>query len=79
MAKKPSLTEALTTAKTEEHSAPTSEKHAKSRVGKKLIAGHFDPTVHRQLKQLSVNQGISIQALLGEALSDLFEKHGVAE
>lgn len=83
MAKKPSLTEALTTAgkteKTEAHSAPTPEKHTKSRVGKKLIAGHFDPAIHQQLKQLSVNQNTSIQALLGEALNDLFEKHGVAE
>lgn len=81
MAKKPSLTEALNTAgkteKNEAHTAPTPEKQTRSRVGKKLIAGHFDPEVHRQLKQLSVNQNISIQALLGEALTDLFAKHNV--
>ena len=85
MAKKPSLTEALNTAgKTEarpiEHTAlkETAPKTSgSSRAGKKLIAGHFDPAIHRQLKQLSVNADTSIQALLAEALDDLFQKHNV--
>lgn len=89
MAKKPSLTEALNTAgktaekpveqKTQPKTSPSpTSTTAPSRVGKKLIAGHFDPAVHRQLKQLSVNENTSIQDLLGEALSDLFQKHGVS-
>lgn len=85
MAKKPSLTEALNTAgKTEahpsEHTAPketTPKTSGSSRAGKKLIAGHFDPAIHRQLKQLSVNVDTSIQDLLAEALDDLFQKHKV--
>ncbi|MCE2403268.1 hypothetical protein J4G08_20625 [Candidatus Poribacteria bacterium] len=90
MAKKPSLTEALNSAgKTAEQSAKSAtqektkseksgeRKSGSSRAGKKLIAGHFDPDVHRQLKQLSVNANTSIQDLLAEALNDLFQKHGL--
>lgn len=46
-----------------------------SRVGKKIIAGHFDPAVVRQMKMLAMDNDSSIQALLAEALNDLFEKH----
>jgi hypothetical protein len=86
MAKKPSLSEALNTAgkttdKPVEHTTPQKTKSEKtsgsSRIGKKLIAGHFDPDVHRQLKQLSVSADTSIQDLLAEALDDLFQKHGL--
>ena len=83
MAKKPSLSEALNTAgKTEEQSVKRTipkesapKTSGSSRAGKKLIAGHFDPDVHRQLKQLSVSADTSIQDLLAEALNDLFQKH----
>ncbi|UFP97293.1 hypothetical protein ISF26_24520 (plasmid) [Gloeobacter morelensis MG652769] len=47
-----------------------------SRVGKKAITGHFDPAVSRQLKQLALDRQTSVQALMAEALNDLFEKHG---
>jgi len=85
MAKKPSLTDALNTAGKstqqeplpEKSPEPTPSKAVGSRVGKRLIAGHFDPAVHRQLKQLSVDANTSIQNLLAEALDDLFQKHGV--
>ena len=86
MAKKPSLSEALNTAgkttdKPVERTTPQKTKSEKtsgsSRIGKKLIAGHFDPDVHRQLKQLSVSADTSIQDLLAEALDDLFQKHGL--
>ena len=86
MARKPSLTEALNSAgkngdkpTTQNTSQKTkSEKTSgSSRIGKKLIAGHFDPDVHRQLKQLSVSADTSIQDLLAEALDDLFQKHGL--
>jgi predicted GNAT superfamily acetyltransferase len=46
-----------------------------SRVGKKPIAGFFDPAVLRQLKQMALDQDSSIQDLMREALNDLFEKH----
>ena len=48
-----------------------------SRAGKKVVAGHFDPAVIRQLKVLAMDNDSSIQALLAEALNDLFEKHSL--
>jgi hypothetical protein len=47
-----------------------------SRMGKKTIAAHFDPAVSRQLKQLGLDRDTSTQALLREALNDLFTKYG---
>jgi hypothetical protein len=47
-----------------------------SRVGKKTVAAHFDPAVSRQLKQLGLDHDTSTQALLREALNDLFTKYG---
>jgi hypothetical protein len=47
-----------------------------SRVGKKTIAGHFDPAVSRQLRRLALEEDSSVQELLREALNDLFRKKG---
>jgi hypothetical protein len=47
-----------------------------SRAGKRLIAGHFDPKVAKQLKLLAVEEDTSIQALLEQALDLLFVKKG---
>ena len=47
-----------------------------SRQGKKTIAGHFDPAVSRQLKEIALAEDSSVQALLCEALNDLFTKRG---
>lgn len=80
MKKKTSLEEAMGNAgknKEKLEKAILTSAASSSRVGKKLIAGHFEPEVHKQLKQLSVNEDTSIQDLLGEALNDLFKKHGV--
>ena len=46
-----------------------------SRQGKKMISGHFDKDVHRQLKMLALEKDTSIQSLLGEALNALFERN----
>ena len=46
-----------------------------SRQGKKAITGHFDPAVSRQLKQIALDHDTTVQALLAEALNDLFEKY----
>jgi hypothetical protein len=40
------------------------------------IAGHFDPAVGKQLRQLALDNDTTVQALLEEALNDLFLKHG---
>ena len=47
-----------------------------SRVGKKTIAGHFDPAVSTQLKQIGLERDRSTQNLLREAINDLFVKYG---
>jgi len=49
---------------------------APSREGKKAITGFFDPAVSRQLKQIALEEDSNIQALLREALNDLFIKRG---
>ena len=46
-----------------------------SRQGKKMISGHFDKDVHRQLKILAIEKDTSIQKLLSEALNALFERN----
>ena len=43
-----------------------------SRVGKKTVAAHFDPVVSKQLKPIGLERDCSMQALLREALNDLF-------
>lgn len=47
-----------------------------SRVGKKTVAGHFDPAVSKQLRQIGIDRDRSAQDLLREALNDLFTKYG---
>jgi hypothetical protein len=49
---------------------------APSRVGKKTVAAHFDPAVSKQLKHLGLERDTSTQALLREAINDLFNKYG---
>ena len=44
--------------------------------GSVKIAGHFSQAVHRQLRMLGATQGRTVQSLLGEALNELFGKHG---
>ena len=46
-----------------------------SRQGKKMISGHFDKNVHRQLKMLALEKETSIQNLLSQALNALFERN----
>ena len=57
--------------------SPSSETSylAPSRRGKKAVTGHFDPVVSRQLKQIALDHDTTVQALLAEALNDLFEKY----
>ena len=50
-----------------------------SRAGKASVTGYFAPEVRRQLRRLAADKDTTIQALLGEALNDLFAKHGMPE
>jgi hypothetical protein len=78
--KKPTLAAALkahtelpsSDADTEERR--TSSLQPPSRQGKKTIAGHFDPVVSRQLREIALAEDSSVQELLREALNDLFIK-----
>jgi len=50
--------------------------YAATRVGKKKITAAVDPAVHKQLKSLAVERDTTTEALLTEAIADLFAKHG---
>jgi hypothetical protein len=56
--------------------APPAKFFRPSRDGRRLIAGHFDPKVARQLKLLAAEEDTTVQALLEEALDLLFVKKG---
>jgi hypothetical protein len=47
-----------------------------SREGQRLIAGHFDPKIAKQLRMLAVEEDTTVQVLLEEALNLLFLKKG---
>lgn len=49
---------------------------APARIGKKAISGYFSPEVSRGLHMLGLEQGLSLQALMGEAFDDLMRKYG---
>ena len=46
-----------------------------SRRNTRAIAGHFDPAVWKQLRQLGTEREASTQQLLREALNELFVKY----
>ena len=50
-----------------------------SRAGKASVTAYFAPTVRRQLRRLAADRDTTLQALLGEAVNDLFAKHGLPE
>jgi len=79
--KKTSLAGAMTSASNPAKTAietklvpPTTERPP-SRQGKKAISGFFDPAVSKQIKQLALDEDSTVQALLAEALNDLFVKY----
>jgi hypothetical protein len=49
------------------------------RARKSNVTGYFDPAVKRQLRLLAADRDTTIQALLAEALNDLFARYGKAE
>ena len=60
-------------------SEPSARATQPGRVGKVSVTGYFEPEVRRQLKRLAADNDTTVQALLGEALNDLFAKHGLPE
>jgi hypothetical protein len=47
-----------------------------SRVGKKLLSGHFEAPVVRALKTIALEQDTTVQSLLARAINDFLEKNG---
>jgi hypothetical protein len=41
------------------------------------VGGYYDPTVSQALKMLALKQGTTVQALIGRALNDLLDRHGM--
>jgi hypothetical protein len=60
------------------HAPRKSKTQRPSRIGTKLVAGHFDPKVARQLRIIAAEEDTTVQALLEEALDLLFIKKGKA-
>ena len=70
VAQRPALPHASESA----NAAPTTS--AKARDGKKPVMGYYSPQVRRTLHQLALDEGTSIQALMGEALDLLMRARG---
>ena len=47
-----------------------------SRQGKKALTGYFHPEVIRQLKMMAAAEDKTMQALMSEAINELFKKYG---
>lgn len=47
------------------------------RIGRVVIAGHFMPSVQRELKILAATESTTVAQLLREALTLLFSKRGI--
>ncbi len=62
-----------------EEAAPSEPARAKTRQATRQVAGHFPEEVAWQIRELAVERRTSVQALLGEALNDLFRKYGRPE
>ena len=54
--------------------APASGFYAATRAGKKVTAS-LDPAAHKQLRQLGLDRDMTTEALLIEAINDLFKKY----
>lgn len=55
------------------NAAPTSKRPG--RTDTRVVSGHFDPAVQKQLRQMALDDDTTVQELLREALNDLFTKH----
>jgi hypothetical protein len=49
---------------------------AKARIGKTMVAGYFSPEMARAVKLLAVERGVTVQALIGEALDFVLRQAG---
>jgi hypothetical protein len=59
----------------EKRPAPASGFYAATRAGKKKVTASLDPAAHKQLRQLGLDRDMTTEALLIEAINDLFKKY----
>jgi hypothetical protein len=59
--------------------APAAARKGSSREGKIHIGAYLDPHFRKSLRLIQAETLTDIQGLLAEALTDLFQKHGVAQ
>jgi len=52
--------------------------YASTRAGKKKVTATLAPADHKRLRQLALEHDATTEALLSEAISDLFAKYGKA-
>jgi hypothetical protein len=52
--------------------------YAATRAGKKKVTATLAPADHKRLRQLALERDATTEALLTEAISDLFAKYGQA-
>ena len=62
----------------QEAAMPKRTAKGKSREGRQFIAAHVVPEAAKQFKLLAVQQERTTQALLVEAINDLFAKYGLS-
>jgi hypothetical protein len=55
---------------------PSREKRRPAREGKKGILGHFSPELSRALNIMAIEEGSTVQALMGEAFDLLMRARG---
>jgi len=91
MSKRPSLAETIRQAATAPEPAPPSSPprapapqlsarehgfYAATRARKKKVTAALAPVDHKRLRQLALERDATTEALLSEAISDLFAKYG---
>ena len=60
-------------------SKPATAFHAATRAGKKKVTAPLSPEDHKRLRHLALDRDATTEALLAEAIADLFRKYGVTE
>lgn len=59
-------------------SKPAATFHAATRAGKKKVTAPLAPEDHKRLRRLALDRDATTEALLVEAINDLFAKYGLA-
>ncbi|MCA6230792.1 MAG: hypothetical protein IM650_03385 [Phenylobacterium sp.] len=57
-------------------SSSSTTTRAKAREGKRAVVGYFSEDLSRQLRMLAVEEGSTVQALVGEAIDLLLQARG---